>query len=184
MAVDLKETEDKMGQTLERLHEELKKVRTGRANAGMLDGVMVEVYGQPMPLKHIANIVALDGQTLQISPFDPNNLGAISTAISQSNLGLNPSDDGRVVRVTVPPLTEERRAELAKNLNLKAEECRVSLRNVRHDSLKSAKLQEQDKEISEDDYKRAEKDLNELIDKYNLQVEQALETKQAEIMKV
>lgn len=184
MAVDLRETEEKMSQVLEHFHQELKKTRTGRANANMLDGVMVEVYGQEMPLKHVANIIALDGQTLQVSPFDPNNLGAISTAISESNLGLNPSDDGHVVRLPIPPLTEERRAELAKNLNLKAEESRVSLRNIRHDALKSAKIQEQAKEISEDDYKRTEKELNELIDKFNSQVEEALEAKQAEIMKV
>ena len=184
MAIGSDEAEGKMKQTLERLHDELKKIRTGRASASMLDGVSVAAYGQEMPLKHAANIVALDGQMLQVSPFDPNNLEAISTAISESNLGLNPSDDGHVVRVPIPPLTEERRAELAKSLSEKAEEARVALRNVRHDALKGAKQQQQEGEISEDDYHRTEKALNELIDKHNSEIEQALETKQSEIMKV
>ncbi|HEX9595231.1 MAG TPA: ribosome recycling factor [Candidatus Saccharimonadales bacterium] len=184
MAIDTNEADGKMKQTLERLHNELKKIRTGRASASMLDGVSVAAYGQEMPLKHAANIVALDGQMLQVSPFDPNNLEAISTAISESNLGLNPSDDGHVVRVPIPPLTEERREELAKSLSEKAEEARVALRNVRHDALKGAKQQQQEGEISEDDYHRTEKALNELIDKHNSEIEQALETKQSEIMKV
>ena len=184
MAIDVTEATDKMKQTLERLHDELKKIRTGRASAQMLDGVMIEAYGQPMPLKHTANIVAVDGQMLQITPFDPNNLEAISAAISQANLGLNPADDGHVVRVTIPPLTEERREELAKSLNEKAEEARVSLRSIRHDVLKGAKAQQQAKEISEDDFHRVEKQLNDLIEDYNSQVEQALDTKQSEIMTV
>ena len=184
MATDVDEATDKMKQTLERLHDELKKIRTGRASAQMLDGVMVEAYGQPMPLKHTANIVAIDGQMLQITPFDPNNLEAISAAISESSLGLNPADDGHVVRVTIPPLTEERREELAKSLNEKAEEAKVSLRSIRHDVLKGAKSQQHAKEISEDDYHRVEKQLNDLIEDYNSQVEQALDTKQSEIMTV
>lgn len=184
MAIDINEATEKMQQTLQRLHDELKKIRTGRASASMLDSVMVDAYGQPMPLKHVANIVVVDGQMLQVTPFDPNNLAAISAAISESNLGLNPSDDGHVVRVPVPPLTEERRAELAKSLNEKAEEARVSLRNIRHDALKGAKTQEQNKEISEDDYHRVEKELNELIEQNNSEIEQALEAKQSEIMTV
>lgn len=184
MAIDVSEATDKMRQTLERLHDELKKIRTGRANASVLDGVTVEAYGQPMPLKHLAAVVAVDGQLLQVTPFDPNNLAAISSAISDSNLGLNPSDDGHVVRVPVPPLTEERRRELVKSLNEKAEEARVALRNVRHDALKGAKVQQQDGDLSEDEYHRTEKQLNDLIENHNNQIEKALVTKQSEIMTV
>lgn len=184
MAIDVNEADQLMGKTMSRLHDELKKIRTGRASASILDGIQIEAYGQLMPLKHSASIVALDGQMLQVTPFDPHNLEAISTAISQSNLGLNASDDGHVVRVSVPPLTEERRQEMVKLLNEKAEDTKVALRNIRHDALKGAKTQEQSKEISEDDYRRVEKGLNELIDKYHAQIDQALSIKQSEILTV
>ncbi|HEX9679304.1 MAG TPA: ribosome recycling factor [Candidatus Saccharimonadales bacterium] len=184
MALNIEEAREKMSQVVERLHEELKKIRTGRASGSMLDGLEIEAYGQPMPLKHAANIVALDGQMLQVTPFDPNNLGAISTAINNSSLGLNPSDDGHVVRVAVPPLNEERRRELVKTLGDKAEEARVALRNVRHDAMKNAKSEQQEGELSEDDYHRVEKQVKELTDGFNRQIDEAFEHKQSEIITV
>jgi len=184
MAIDLSQATSRMKQSLDHLHEELKKIRTGRANPGMLDGVMIDAYGQSMPLKHAASVVAVDGQLLQVTPFDPSNLAAISIAISESSLGLNPSDDGHVVRVPVPPLTEDRRRELVKSLNERAEEARVALRNIRHDVLKDAKSQQQNGELSEDEYNRADKQLGELMDEHHRQIDNALSTKQAELMTV
>lgn len=184
MAMTVDEANQKMEQTLEHLHSELKKIRTGRANPAILDSVMIDAYGQQMPLKHAATVQAVDAQLLQVTPFDPNNLGNIVTAISDSNLGLNPSDDGRVVRVPVPQLTEERRKELVKTLSEKAEDARVSLRTIRHDVLKTAKQQEKDGELSKDDVERVEKRIGELMDDFNKRIDDALAQKEAEIMTV
>lgn len=184
MALTVDEAKQKMDQALEHLQGELNKIRTGRANPAILDGVNINAYGQKMPLKHAANVQAVDAQLLQITPFDPNNLGAIVTAISESNLGLNPSDDGNVVRVPVPPLTEERRKELAKSLGEKAEDAKVSLRNVRHEVLKTAKEQEKNGELSKDDVERTEKRIQEMMDEFNEQIEELFKTKETEIMTV
>ena len=141
------DTKQRMDQAIDHFKDELKKVRTGRAHAGMLEGILVEVYGQRMPLAHVANVGTLDAQTLQVTPFDPSNLEAISAAIrDDKSLGLNPADDGKIVRIPVPPMTEERRREVVKQLGQKVEDARVALRNVRHDALKDAKQQEKDKE--------------------------------------
>lgn len=164
---------------------ELKKVRTGRASASVLEGISVEVYGQSAPLQHVSNVNALDAQTLQITPFDPNNLDAISAAIRENqSLGLNPSDDGRVVRVPIPPMTEERRLEVVRQVHDKAEEAKISLRNVRHDLLKHAKAQEKDKEISNDQYRDIEKEATELIEGYQKKVDELAKEKEQEVMKV
>lgn len=170
---------------IEHFEGELKKIRTGRASASVLDSLMVEVYGQPTALSHVANIVALDAQTLQIQPYDPNNLNAISAAIREDlSLGLNPSDDGKVVRVSVPPLTTERRQEIVKQLKDKVEESRISLRNIRHEALNAAKEQEKAGEITKDDLHDAEKKLNELVDSHNQKLEEASKAKESEIMTV
>lgn len=184
MAQTIEETTKEMQKVLDHLQDDIKKIRTGRANASVLDGVMVEAYGRPMPLKHLANVAVLDAQTLQVTPFDPNNLVAISTAISQSNLGLNPSDNGHVVRVPVPLLTTERRQELVAQLGEKTEEARISLRNVRHELLNSAKADLKDSKISEDDYSHIEKQADELISEYNDKVDAMHSAKEAEIMQV
>lgn len=179
------EAKKQMDSSLEHYTAELKKIRTGRASASVLEGVSVEVYGQPMLLPHIANINALDAQTLQITPFDPNNLDAISAAIREDqSLGLNPSDDGHVVRVPIPPMTEERRLEVVRQVGDKAEEAKISLRNVRHELLKSAKTQEKDKEISNDEYRNIEKKITELIEDYQKQVDELAKKKEAEVMTV
>src|ERR1700761_4814515 len=133
-------------------HEQLKSLRTGRASAAMLDGVMVEAYGQPMPLNQVANVSAPESQLLQITPFDPSNIQAIASAIRDNpNLGLNPSDDGRVVRVPIPALTEERRREIVKQLGGKQEDAMIALRNVRRDALDALDQSKKDKELGEDD---------------------------------
>lgn len=184
MALSIEEAKQKMTQALEHLHDELKKIRTGRANPSILEGVQISAYGQMMPLQHAANIQAVDAQLLQVTPFDPGNLGAIVTAISESNLGLNPADDGHVVRVPIPPLNEERRKELVKSLGEKVEETRIVMRNIRRDVLSTAKEQEKQSELSQDDVEQIEKQIGEFMDDFNSQIETAFEHKQSEIMKV
>src|SRR5687768_2635560 len=137
---DTKPYEARMQQALAHFEDELNKIRTGRAHPGMLEGVMVEAYGAKMPLNQVANVLAPEAQLLQVTPFDPTNIQAIAKAIrDDQNLGLNPSDDGRVVRVPIPQLTTERRQQIAKQLGDKVEDCRIALRAVRHDALKDAK---------------------------------------------
>lgn len=183
--MDLGSYRVKMKTAVEHLENELKKVRTGRAHPSIIEGVMVEVYGSHMPLNQVANITAPEAQLLQITPFDPSNLQAIAAAIrNDQSLGLNPTDDGRVVRVPMPPLTEERRRQIVKSLGDTIEEARVSLRNIRHDALKEAKRLKEAKEISEDDVKRVESQITEAISEFQSQIEAAQKAKEAEIMRV
>ena len=165
--------------------EELKKLRTGRAHAGMLDGVMVAAYGTSMPLNQAATITAPEAQLLQITPFDPATLQAIVSAIRDNqSLGLNPMDDGRVVRVQVPALTTERRQQITKLLGEKVEDCMISMRSIRHEALKDADKAKKDKDIGEDDYKRLEKQIDELMGKHKMEVEVLARAKETDIMRV
>ena len=175
----------KMAVAVEHFRDELKKLRTGRANAGMLDGVTVEAYGAQMPLIQVATISTPEAQLLQISPFDPNNIQAIAAAIrNNQSLGLNPTDDGRVVRVPIPPLTEERRREIVKQVSQKQEDCMIALRNVRRDALDAADRAKKDKELSEDDVKRLEKQIDEMLNKSRSDADAVAKAKEQEIMKV
>lgn len=177
--------EEKMSLALMHFEEELKKVRTGRAHPGMLDSVKVEVYGSHMPLNQVANITAPEPQLLQITPFDPSSLQAIAGAIrNDQSLGFNPSDDGRVVRVPVPPLTEERRRQLVKQTGEKVEEARIALRNIRQDGLKDAKRKKDAKELSEDDVKRVEKEFDKLMSDYQTKIEEAFKAKEKDILTI
>ena len=177
--------EAKMKSAMEHFESELGKIRTGRAHPGMLDSVTVEAYGAEMPLNQVANVTAPEAQLLQITPFDPANLQKIAAAIrNNQGLGLNPSDDGRVVRVPIPALTEERRKMLAKQAGEKVEEARIAMRNVRQDGLKDAKNKKENKEISEDDLKLVEKEFDRLMSSYQSNIEEAFKAKEAEIMKV
>lgn len=165
--------------------DDLKSVRTGRAHASMLDSVMVTAYGTPMPLVQVANITTPEAQLIQITPFDPTNIQAISTAIRDNpSLGLNPMDDGRVVRVPIPALTEDRRRDYVKLVNGKVEDCMVALRNIRHDTIKEIDLAKKDKDIGEDDAKRLEKQIDDFMNQYKLEVEAASRAKETEIMTV
>jgi ribosome recycling factor len=175
----------KFNQAAEHFAEEAKKIRTGRAHAGMLDGVMVEAYGSPTPLNQVANVTAPEAQLLQITPFDPTNLQAISTAIRDNqSLGLNPSDDGRIVRVPIPPLNEERRREYVKVLNGKVEDSMVTLRNVRHEALKTIDEAKKDKDIGEDEAKRVTAQIDEVMNAAKGSIEATAKTKESEIMTV
>lgn len=176
---------DKFKQAVVHYQEELKKVRTGRANAGMLDGIMVEAYGVAMPINQVATISVPEPQLLQLSPFDPSNIQAISAAIRNNpSLGMNPADDGRVVRVPVPPLTEERRREIVKQVGQKQEDCMISLRNIRHDALDAVDAAKKAKDISEDDAKRLSKQVEDAMNQARTDAEAASKAKEQEIMTV
>ncbi|MBQ9017325.1 ribosome recycling factor [Candidatus Saccharibacteria bacterium] len=178
---DTKEEQKKMDEVLERFNGEMKKVRTGRAHPDMLAGVKVEAYGQWMPLSQVANVTIGDATMLVITPFDPSNIGNIESAIrADSTLGLNPSDDGRIVRVPIPPLTEERRKEIVKTASTKVEEAKVAIRNVREDARKDIKTLE----LPEDAKKRAEKEIDDLTKEYTDKIDAAFKAKEAEIMKI
>ena len=179
---DTNEDRKKMEGVIERFKEEMKKVRTGRAHPDMISGVKVEVYGQYMPLNQVANITAADATLLVITPFDPTNIQAIAAAIrADQSLGLNPADDGRVIRVPIPALTEERRKEIVKNASAKVEEAKVAIRNVREDARKAIKIAG---EMGEDVKKRAEKEIDELTKEFNDKVDAEFKTKSDDIMKL
>ena len=179
------QAKSKFKQAVEHFTEELKKVRTGRAHPSMLDGVTVSAYGSPMPLVQVASVTVPEPQLLQITPYDPNNLQAISSAIRDNpSLGMNPMDDGRVVRVPVPPLNEERRREYVKVLNGKLEDCMVSMRNIRHEARGTIDKAKKDKSIGEDDAKRLEKQVDETMNQSKTEAESIAKAKEQEIMTV
>jgi ribosome recycling factor len=179
------EIQTKFRNAIAHLADQLKKVRTGRAHTDMLSSVMAEAYGALTPLNQMAQVSVTDAITIQITPFDPSNITAIAKAIrDDQNLGLNPSDDGRVVRVTVPSLTEERRKEIVKSLSTHAEDTRIALRNIRQDYLTQCKKDKQEGAITEDDLKRTEKAVDEEMQKLNKEIEELIKAKEQEIMKV
>jgi ribosome recycling factor len=179
------EAKKKFQNAFEHFQSELKKVRTGRAHASMLDGVIVTAYGTPMPLNQVANVTAPEAQLLQITPFDPGNIQAIASAIRDNpTLGLNPSDDGRVVRVPIPALTEDRRREYVKLLGSKVEDAMIVLRGVRRDANDATDKAKKDKLIGEDDAKRLEKQVDEVMAKAKADIDSAARAKETEIMTV
>lgn len=182
---DTKQYEVKMDQALGHFEEELKKVRTGRAHPDMLSSVMVEAYGAKMPLNQVANVTAPEPQMLLVSPFDPSNIASISSGIRDNQgLGLNPSDDGRVVRVPIPALTEERRRDMVKQLGEKVEQARIAMRTIRQDALKDAKRKKDAKELSEDDVRAVEKEFDGLMQTYQTKIDEAFKTKEKEILTI
>ena len=182
---DTDEYELKMQAAIEHFEHELAKIRTGRAHPGMLDGIKVVAYGTEMPLNQVANVTAPEAQLLQITPFDPSNIQAIAASIrNDQGLGLNPSDDGRVVRVPVPPLTEDRRRQLARQAGEKVEEARIALRNVRQDGLKDARAKKEAKELSEDDVKLVEKEFDRLMQEAQGKLDEAFKAKEKDILTI
>lgn len=170
---------------IERFKTEINKLRTGRAHPSMLESVTIEAYGQQMPLIQVATVSAPEAQLLQITPFDPNNLQVISSAIRDNqSLGMNPSDDGRIVRVPIPPLTEERRREIAKQLNEKVEDSLINMRNARRDALSELDKAKKDKDISEDEHKRYSKQVDDKMSERKSEIDNISKQKEAEILKV
>ena len=179
---DTTEDKKKMETVVERFKDEMKKVRTGRAHPDMLAGLKVEAYGQFMPLNQVANVTAADATMLVVTPFDPSTIQAIAAAIrADQSLGLNPADDGRVVRVPIPALTEERRKEIVKNASEKVENAKVAIRNVREDARKAIKGAE---DLSEDIKKRAEKEIDDLTKEFSDKIDAEFKAKSEEIMKI
>jgi len=187
--MEIKQTIDnareKFNKAFEHFEAELKKLRTGRAHPNMLDGIMVEAYGTPTPIIQVATVTAPEAQLLQVSPFDPNNLEAITTAIrDDQSLGFNPIDDGRIIRVPIPALTEDRRRDIAKQLGGKGEDANISMRQARHDALKEADQLKKDKSLSDDDYKHLQNQLDEMIQEYKHKIDQASKAKEEEILTI
>jgi len=180
----LQETESRMLKTLQALEVDLRTVRTGRASPALVERVMVEYYGTPTPLNQLAVISAPEPNLLVIRPFDPASLGDVEKAIQTADLGLNPGNDGRLIRVPIPRLTEERRREMVKRVSRRVEEAKIALRNIRRDSLDELREYEGESLISEDDLTRGQDQLQELTDKYVEQVDEVGNRKEQDIMEI
>ncbi len=185
MIVDVKKSaEQKMQKSLEALKVDLSKIRSGRAHTGFLDHVMVDYYGTPTPIKQVANINLIDSRTIGVIPWDKKMANAIEKSIRESDLGLNPMTSGETIRVPMPALTEERRKELIKVVKHEAEGVRVAMRNIRRDANTHLKELLKSKEISEDDERRAQDDIQKLTDRYIIEIDKVLQVKEAELMAV
>lgn len=180
----IKEAETRMKGAVTNLEDNLATIRTGRATPALVEKMPVEYYGTPTPLMQLASISVPDPRSLMIRPFDGSSLKTIERAILSSDLGLTPNNDGKVIRLNLPPLTEERRRDLVKVVHSRLEECRVSVRNVRRDLLKDLREFEDEKMISEDDLKKGEEELQKLTDKIIAQIEDIGKRKEKEIMEV
>lgn len=180
----LQHTSVAMKKAVDHFEQELKKVRTGRASASLLDDIRVDYYGSPTPLGQVASVSVPDARTIIIQPWEKNVLGAIEKAILQSELGLNPNNDGSIIRVPIPPLTEERRKDIVKMCKKDAEESRVAVRNSRRDQIEALKKAEKEEHFSEDDRKRAEDEVQKITDKHIKMVDDLLAKKEKEVMEV
>lgn len=176
--------EEKMKKTIASLHDEFNAIRTGRASPAILDKVRVDYYGQKTPLSQVATISVPEARLIVIQPWDRSLFSEIEKAILKSDLGLNPSNDGKVLRIAIPPLTEQRRKELVKTARTIAEQARVAIRNIRRDGLEELKKQQSAGGLSEDALKKEEADFQKLTDSYIAQIAQLLEAKEKEIMEV
>jgi ribosome recycling factor len=182
---DIKKTaEQKMQQSIEAFKSSLTKVRTGRANPGLLDTVQVDYYGSMLPISQVANVSLLDARTIGVAPWEKGMGAKIEKAIRDSDLGLNPASQGDLIRVPMPPMTEERRKELTKVVRGEGEHAKIAIRNLRRDANESVKKLVKDKEASEDDQKRAEADTQKLTDKRMTEIDQLVTAKEQEIMAV
>jgi len=182
--VKLAETEALMKKAIEATQRSFNTIRTGRANTSLLDRVTVEYYGAPTPLRSLASINTPDASTIMIQPFDRNSLNTIEKAISMSDIGLTPNNDGSTIRLNIPPLTSDRRKELVKSVAKLAEEGRVSIRNVRRDAVDSVRKQSKSSEISEDEARDLQDQVQKLTDKYIAKVDELLAEKEKDIMTV
>lgn len=177
----IRKLKPKMEEVLKKLGENFIQLRTGKANAALVENIQVTYYGSKVPLKQMAQISIPDASSISIQPWDANSLGDVELAIRNSELGLNPVNDGRLVRLSLPPMTSERREELVKMIHKTTEECRVALRNLREESWREVGKLKTAKQITEDDYYTAEKELKKIIEDYNLKVNKILEDKEKEI---
>jgi ribosome recycling factor len=174
----------RMDKAVTDLQHEMASIRTGRASLSLLDNIRVDYYGTPTPLNQIGNLHVPEPAMITIQPWDVSQIGAIEKAIRVSDLGLNPSNDGKIIRLPIPPLTEERRKELVKRLHAAAEHHRVSVRNIRRDANEAVKKLLKDKKVTEDDEKRAHDEIQKLTDSYMQKIDQAAKTKEKEILEI
>jgi ribosome recycling factor len=182
---DLKKTaEQKMQKSLEALKTDLGKVRTGRAHTGLLDHVMVDYYGSPTPVNMVANITLVDARTIGVQPYEKNMVGPVERAIRDSDLGLNPASQGELIRVPMPMLTEERRRDLIKIVKGEGEDAKIAVRNIRRDANNHLKDALKKKEISEDDERRTQDEIQKLTDRYVAEIDKALAAKETDLMAV
>lgn len=178
----LNDTEKRMKLSIQSLQGELGTIRAGRANASLLDRIQINYYGADTPLNQIAQITVPEARVLMISPYDKSTLGDIEKAINQSDIGIAPSNDGEVIRLIIPQLTEERRREIAKQVGGEAENAKISIRNIRRDAIDQVKKSEKDGDISQDELRAYEKDIQALTDKYVKKIDELAKEKEAEIM--
>ena len=179
-----KTMEEKIGKTIDVLRSDLKTVRAGRANPALLDKVMVDYYGSPNPLKNLSNISVTDPRTIMITPFDPKSIGDIEKAINLADLGIAPVNDGKVVRLSIPPLTEERRKELVKTVKKMGEDSKIAIRNLRREANDALKKSEKNGEISEDEFKSDLDKVQKSIDKAVKDIDDVIAEKEKDIMEV
>ena len=178
------QAKDAMERSLHHLKDDLRKVRTGRANPSLLDGIRVDYYGTPTPLNQVANMTAPDPRLIVVSPYDKGSLQAIEKAIQASDLGLSPSNDGKLIRIPIPPLTEQRRKELVKHVKKQAEHHKLGVREARREALAAIKQLEADGELPSDDRSRVEKKIQQLTDDHVKQIDGQAEQKEQEILQV
>ncbi|MDA8259792.1 MAG: ribosome recycling factor [Betaproteobacteria bacterium] len=185
MIPELKKTsEQKMQKSLESLKADLAKVRTGRAHTGILDHVMVDYYGSPVAITQVANVTLIDARTIGVQPWEKPMVGKVEKAIRDSDLGLNPSSQGEIIRVPMPALTEERRRDLIKVIKHEGENAKVAIRNLRRDAISHLKDALKKKEVSEDDERRAQDEIQRLTDRYVAEVDRALAEKEKDLMAI
>ncbi len=177
----LADTDAAMSKAINHLEAELVKIRAGKANPTMLDGIMVDYYGNPTPINQVANVSAMDARTISVQPWEKNMLQQIERSIIAANIGINPQNDGNIIRLSIPPLTEERRKELVKRCNAEGENAKISVRNIRRDAIEQVKKLQKDG-LSEDAAKDAEAEAQETTNKYIAFIEKHLEAKEKEIM--
>lgn len=183
LSLILDDTTETMQKAISHLEADLVKIRAGKASPQMVDGIVVEYYGSPTPIGQVANIIAADARTISIQPWEKNMLQPIERAIIASNIGLNPQNDGVVIRLFLPPLTEERRREMVKRVNVEGEGAKVAIRNIRRDAIEQIKKLQKDG-LSEDVAKDAEKDVQDITDKHISLIDKHLEAKEKDIMTV
>lgn len=181
---ELKEVSAHMDKSVEAIRNEFATVRTGKASTALLDLIKVEAYGQQMPLNQMATVSAPEPRLLVVQPYDPSQLAGIEKSIMASDLGLTPNNDGKVIRIPIPPLTEERRKELVRLTHKIAEEGRIAIRNIRHDANKRIQQAQKNSDISEDEMHRQLKEVQDLTDKHIASIDQMLERKEQEVMEV
>ena len=177
-----KSAEQKMGKSVEALKVDLGKVRTGRAHTGLLDHIQVDYYGSMMPLAQVANVTLADARTIGVQPWEKKMIPVVEKAIRDSDLGLNPATSGDVIRIPMPALTEERRRELTKVVHKEAENARIAVRNIRRDANEELELREKEKEVSEDDLRRGQKEIQKITDAHIVLIDQTLTAKEKEIL--